>query len=66
MNPTNGRRAAKARKALAAYKLERDGVRTALIDLLTDVRHLCDKEGFSLRAIECTADMHYKSERVTS
>jgi hypothetical protein len=34
-----------------------------VIDLLTDVRHLCDKHGYDFAALDRTAYQHYLEEK---
>lgn len=49
----------------AAHALESlsDGVTDETIaDLLTNLRHLCDREGYDFDALNNMAEIHYESE----
>lgn len=64
--PTNARRAQWALEALNAYgviiRRSRDPHETLLVDLLTDLRHLCDDLGLNFdHAIDSSA-MHHAEE----
>lgn len=62
----NKKRRAKARRALAEYLETRGGpFDTAIIDLLTDLRHFCDTPGieFSLDELNRIAANHYAQEQ---
>ena len=68
--PTNKDRAQRAIKAVEAYDETREDAGdcaagdyvTPIIDLLADLRHLCDQEGVCFATLSVTAEAHYRIE----
>ena len=58
---TNAERVERAQGALAGYDLLDEG-QDAVTDLLTDLRHLCDVEGFDFDAAVRSSEMHHEAE----
>ena len=59
----NDNRAKWARSAVRRFQRQTGTDRgTAVSDLLCDLMHFCDREGFDFRAELETATMHYKAE----
>lgn len=66
MEPTNEDRADWAEDALEYYS-ERVGDTaeeqpTAVVDLLGDLMHFCNRRGFNFSTLLATAEMHYDAE----
>lgn len=61
MKDENHDRADRAEHALDSLS---DGVTTeSITDLLTNLRHLCDREGYVFDAMNDMAEIHYESEK---
>jgi hypothetical protein len=60
-NVENMLRAERAQDALATY-IDMDDTRSAVIDLLTDLRHYCDHNDIDLGAADKMAHQHYLAE----
>lgn len=61
----NRQRAAKVKAILCSkYGARTEGVATALTDLLTDIRHLCDAETLAFADCDESAYAHYSAEVV--
>ena len=59
---TNKQRVADAREALKPYNPDTEGVKTALIDLMTDLYHLAQAEGILMDDVRRIAYTHYSVE----
>lgn len=69
--PTNADRASRARSALQAYILARDGDlkndkiaehAANVIDMVTDLQHLCAEDGVDFDSVVLSAVNHFKAE----
>lgn len=64
---SNAARALAAARAVAGYArsqgLEADDLRTAIGDLLCDLRHLCDAHGLDFAQVDEDGTRHYEHER---
>ncbi len=60
-NPTNESRAAKAIQALSGYD-HGDDLHTNIVDLLSDLRHLCGLHGLDFGNLDRVAYQHYCAE----
>lgn len=59
----NKKRADRAELTLKAGDYWDHGESYAASDLICDLRHLCDREGWDFTALLDSAEMHYSSER---
>ena len=64
---SNRQRATLAAKGLAAYLaaggMTNDSAETSIIDLFTDLMHLCDGHGLDINQLLERATKHYEEER---
>lgn len=64
---SNRQRATQAAKGLAAYLaaggMTNDSAETSIIDLLTDLMHLCDGHGLDINQLLERAAQHHEKER---
>lgn len=63
----NARRVEWARRAVARLKHETgltnaDGLDTAIVDLICDLLHLCNREGLEFEHVLALAKLHYDAE----
>ena len=67
-NPTNENRANWAENAINNYCQETgdDDTETGMTDLLADMMHLCDRDGFDFSTSLARAEMHYLEEKEES
>lgn len=65
--PSNEHRIEMARRAVLAHDTELDGFEDLydepVIDLLTDLMHLCEDEGIDWESAFRMAEMHYEEEK---
>ena len=59
---TNRQRVADATIALDCYTAQCDDTRDAVVDLLTDLRHLCKAEAIDIDRAWAMSQDHYKAE----
>lgn len=57
---TNHERCLRAEKACAVY--DEDDPKTSIVDLLTDLRHLCASHHFDFDAMLLTSEIHFNCE----
>jgi hypothetical protein len=57
---TNARR---AKKLIDGYAGEDCDLRANVVDVITDLRHLCEKQGYDFNQILTTSKSHYRVER---
>lgn len=64
LSPTNHKRASRAKAAIFHYAkpTSRGDLECAVIDLLSDLAHFCDRERMSLAQFITTARGHYNTE----
>jgi hypothetical protein len=68
--PTNKDRAERAKKAVEAYDEARENrgdcaagqYETPIVDLLADLRHLCDERELCYASLSVTAEAHHRVE----
>lgn len=60
MSIHNANRAGRAELVLEDY--EGDEMESAIVDLLTDLRHLCDREKIQFDLCNARSQMHHRAE----
>lgn len=64
MKPANKKRAARLKKLIKGYAGDPFGdLKTDVIDVLADIRHLCQAHGLNYGVLEADAFDHYIAER---
>jgi hypothetical protein len=59
----DAKRAKRAEKAVKGYAGEDHDLRANIMDVMTDLRHLCEKKGFDFDLIVRTSGEHFTTER---
>lgn len=65
MNITNPKQRARALKKILTKIYDPYGEHTNVIDVLADLRHLCDRYGYDFAQLDRTAYRHYLDEKST-